>query len=79
MIGYQLGMKTLIDRLLNAARKYTVWDFGFFKILLLSAGILLGAYFHEFFDGWIAVVWAVFVITYAWVAYKTFFRYLDRR
>lgn len=69
-------MKALIDRLLDAARKYDVWDFGWFKLTLLSFGIILGTYFDEFFEAWIAVVWVLFVIGFSWVAYKTFYRYL---
>lgn len=66
-----------IDRLLNAARKYSVWDFGWFKVALFSLGILFGAYFYRFFMNYITVIWVIFVISFIWVGYKTFFRYLD--
>lgn len=70
-------MKNLIDRLMDAARKYNVWDFGLFKITLCSLGILLGAYFATFFLKYIALIWGIFIASYAWIAYKTFIKYKE--
>jgi hypothetical protein len=70
-------MKKLIDKLLNAARKYNLWDFGFFKITLISLGILLGSYFSQFFLKYISVVCVIFIVTLIWVLYKTFIKYMD--
>lgn len=40
-----------LDYLMSRARKFTAIDFVFFKLTLLSAGILLGSYFAAFFRG----------------------------
>lgn len=69
-------MTSFIDRLLTAARKYTVSDFAFLKLTLFTFGVLLATYFHDFFRNWVALVWVVFAVSYLWVMYKTFFRYL---
>lgn len=61
-----------INRLLKSAREYTVWDFAFFKIALVSFGILAGAYFSRFFLDNIALIWVVFILAYIWVMYRTF-------
>ncbi|KAF1084000.1 hypothetical protein SPSYN_02912 [Sporotomaculum syntrophicum] len=69
-------MKKLIDRLLNAARKYNVFDFACFKIALFSCGILVGGYFPQLFIKFSPIIWLIFVTTYAWVIYKTI-KYID--
>lgn len=49
--------------MLDAARRFTGFDFAIFKICLLSIGILLGTYFANFFQSWIVIVWIVAVLT----------------
>ena len=68
-------MKGFIDKALNAAKSYSVWDYGWLKLKLISFGILVGTYFAQFFIQYIIIVWAVFILTYLWVLYKTFFKY----
>ncbi len=58
-------MTNIIKDLIAVARRFTGYDFAIFKITLLSAGILLGAYFSSFFIANIAVVWIVGVL--CWV------------
>jgi len=65
-------MKTLIHYLMSQVRKYTVVDFAFFKLALLSAGILLGSYFAAFFQGIIAFIWILFIVCYSAIIYATF-------
>jgi hypothetical protein len=67
----------LVSKMLNAAKKYNAWDYTWFKLTLCSLGILLGAYFSEFFLKYISIVWAVFIITYLWVIYKTLIKYKE--
>ncbi len=57
-------MKTLLNRLMDAAHRFTAMDFAIFKICLLCMGILLGAYFSSFFHAYIVIVWIVFVVTW---------------
>ncbi len=58
-------MKTWIDYLMAQVRKFNVVDFAFFKMTLLTAGILLGSYFAAFFQGIIAWIWVLFIVSYA--------------
>ena len=65
-------MKTLINYLMSQVRKFSVVDFAFFKLTLLSAGILLGSYFAAFFQEIIVFLWILFVISYLAVIHATF-------
>jgi small multidrug resistance family-3 protein len=67
-------MNTLIQRVLKAAGKYTVMDYAGLKIALLSLGILLGAYFSNFFLNHTAFLWVVFIVSYVWIMYRTFIK-----
>lgn len=69
-------MKKFIQRALKAASKYTVMDFAFFKITLIFLGILLGAYFSEFFLSHTVFVWVVFIVSYIWIMYRTFVKHM---
>ena len=72
-------MKRFIDRALNAAKLYNVWDYGWLKVTLISFGILVGTYFAQFFHQFIVIVWAVFALSYIWIIYKTFFKYWGKK
>lgn len=65
-------MKKWINYLMAQARRYTVVDFAFLKLALLSAGILLGSYFAAFFQSYILIVWIVAAVSYTAVIYATF-------
>jgi small multidrug resistance family-3 protein len=58
-------MKNLISRLLHAAHHFTGFDFAVLKISLIFIGILLGAYFSNFFQTWIVVVWIIAITSLA--------------
>lgn len=68
-------MNKLFNKALNSTKKYTIWDFGLLKITLISLGILLGTYFSNFFLSIIMLIWIIFVISYAFIMYKTFKKY----
>ena len=65
-------MKRLLAYLMLQVRKYTLLDFTFFKLALLSAGILLGSYFAAFFQSVIVFVWILFLVSYAAIIHATF-------
>lgn len=65
-------MKKILNRLLDAARNYTVWDYGCLKIVLISLGILLGTYFSNFFLRYTSLLWAIFIVSYIRIIYRTF-------
>ncbi len=67
-------MKKWLDYLMSQAHKYTVVDFGFLKLALLSAGILLGSYFATFFQSIIALIWLLFFVSYTAIIIATFRR-----
>ncbi len=52
-------MRKFINHLMICVRHYTAADFAVFKIYLISAGILLGAYFNSFFLNHINIIWAI--------------------
>ena len=64
-------MKRFINYMTAQGRKFTAIDFMFFKLTLLSAGILLGSYFAAFFQGIIVGIWILFVICYLTTVYAT--------
>jgi len=65
-------MGQLINRALRAAKKYTLWDYAFFKITLVSLGILIGAYFSEFFLSHTLFLWIIFLVSYLCIMFRTF-------
>lgn len=71
-------MMNFTERVMRAAKKYTVWDFACLKITLLSLGILIGAYFADFFLAYAVILWPVFIFSYIWIMYKTFIKYMGR-
>ncbi len=58
-------MSNLIKNLVNAARRFSGMDFAIFKVCLLTIGILLGAYFSDFFTKYILEVWIIAIA--AWI------------
>jgi len=70
-------MSEFIQRVLKAARKYTVMDYGCLKITLLSFGILLGAYFAQFFLSYTSFLWVVFIVSSLWIMYRTFIKHMN--
>ena len=68
-------MKNLINKLLDAAKKYTVLDYSCLKITLVSLGILIGTYFSNFFSNYTSLLWIIFLISYIWIIYRTFIKH----
>lgn len=68
-------MRSIIGRMMSAAKHYTVWDFGFLKMALFSAGIIIGAYYAPFFLNYMPLLWIVAIVSFVWIAYHTFFKY----
>lgn len=65
-------MSQLINRALRAAKRYTLWDYACFKITLVSLGILIGAYFAEFFLSHTLFLWIIFLVSYICIMFRTF-------
>ena len=65
-------MFNMIEKVMDAARKYTAVDYGFFKFLMISFGILLGVYFTQSILNIIWLVWVIFIISAIWMIYKIF-------
>jgi len=68
-------MVNFINKALEAARKYTVWDYGTLKVCLFTLGLLVGQAFPPFPLEAILGLVILFVLSYAWLVYLTFFRY----
>lgn len=71
-------MKSFIERIMNTTKHYNVLDFAMLKTSLISLGILLGAYFSKFFLCYTTVLWIIFTISYVFIMYKTFFKYMKQ-
>ncbi len=59
-------MSTLLNRMIQAARKFTVLDYTIFKLCLLAFGILLGAHLSAFF---LAHIWLVWILAFVFWIY----------
>ena len=45
------------------------WQGGVFKVGMLAAGIVIGAYWHELFGGYLPVLIVLAVVSLAYVSY----------
>ena len=61
-----------IDRIIKAANRYTLWDYFLLKTTVLFFGIVIGTYFSNFLIDHTIFLWAVFLVTYVWIIYRTF-------
>lgn len=68
-------MKKLINKLLGAAKKYTVLDYSLLKLTLISLGILIGTYFSNFLSNYTLIIWIIFLISYIVIIYRTFIKH----
>lgn len=68
-------MTTFIQKALKSTQRYTIMDFALLKIALVSVGILLGAYFADFFLNYTILIWVIYILSFLWILYKTFFKY----
>ena len=65
-------MRILLGYLMAQARRYTAIDFTFFKLVLVSFGILLGSYFAAFFQSIIILIWIIFIVSWIAIMRATF-------
>ena len=65
-------MLNMIEKVMGAARKYTIVDYGFFKFLMISFGVLLGVYYTKPILHIIWLVWLIFIVSAIWMIYKIF-------
>jgi hypothetical protein len=68
-------MRKFIDKAINSARQYSLWDWGWLKIALFSFGLLMGVYFAQILSQYVTFIWAIFIFAYIWIIYKTFVQY----
>jgi len=47
---------------------FNVWELGVFKVSTVSFGILIGAYFSDFFNNWLIVLFILFLIGWIYLA-----------
>ncbi|OEF97072.1 hypothetical protein BHF68_05585 [Desulfuribacillus alkaliarsenatis] len=69
-------MRSWMNEIFESTKQYTMLDFSFLKICLISLGILLGVYFSELFLSYIFIVWTIAIVSYVFIMYKTFGKYL---
>jgi len=56
---------------------FNVWELGVFKVSAVSFGIFVGAYFSNFFNNWLIVLFILFLIGWTYLA-VTRLRYLRK-
>lgn len=58
-------MERLLNRLVHAARHYSITDFVFFKLCLLSIGVLAGYYLsgYAYFSRIISIIWIIAIVS----------------
>lgn len=61
----------MLRKLLNAAKGYSLYDWAFLKIALVSAGILLGLHLYPVLVFYKMSIGIVFVVCYLWTIYRT--------
>lgn len=66
-------MKDMVNQTMDAAKRYTVTDYGVLKIMLVTLGILIGVSEPRYFKRHKACLAGIFTGSYAWVMYRTFF------
>jgi len=56
---------------MNLFKTFTLkwWQTGLFKWGMLALGIAIGAYWHDFFDGYLPILIIVAVVSLAYVTY----------
>jgi putative Mn2+ efflux pump MntP len=61
-----------IAHLMEKARRMTVWDYGVLKAVLVTFGIIIGAYLSDFVRQYIWYVAVVFAVLYGVMIYRLF-------
>ena len=67
-------MFDFIKKIIGTANKYTLWDYFCLKTTVFSLGILMGTYFSDFFMNYTLFLWAILLVTYVCIIYRTFFK-----
>ena len=67
-------MTGFVYKLMDKARNFSMFDFAIFKTTLLSAGILIGTYLASYIMSIIWLLWIIFVVSYLYMIYISFFR-----
>lgn len=63
-----------IKLFLDKSRTFSVFDYVMFKIVLVTAGILIGGYFAPFIMPHVWIVWTLFAISYIYMAFRMFMK-----
>lgn len=46
----------------------SLWELGIFKVSIVSFGIFIGAYFSDFFNNWLIILFVLFLIGWIYLA-----------
>lgn len=59
---------------MNLFKNYTFtwWQIGIFKLALLAIGVAIGAYWHEFWNGYLPTLIVIAVVASAYTMYVSF-------
>ena len=66
-------MKEIINWLMAKAKRFTVLDWAVLKVLLLSLGTMIGAYFSNFFKKLAPLMWIIVALSYGYMIYRMLF------
>lgn len=70
--GLAMLKLNIVKKVMDATKKYTVVDYGFFKFLMITFGMLLGVYYTEAILDFLGLIWAIFIVSAVWMIYKIF-------
>lgn len=62
----------VIDKGMKGVKRFTVMDFGIFKVCIFVLGILTGVYFFDYFKNKKGILWTTFGVSYAHTMCRTF-------
>lgn len=71
-------MKRFLSKIQRAANQFSMVDFAIFKIYLVSVGILLGAYFAQFWLLHLTPLWIVAALSCIYVLIELVRLYLKK-
>ncbi|MDP3385689.1 MAG: hypothetical protein Q8S24_00540 [Eubacteriales bacterium] len=67
-------MSAYFKKVMDSAHKYSIFDFGIVKTMLITFGILIGLYLPIPLFRIIWLIILIFGLSLAWTVYITFFR-----
>lgn len=69
----QLSYAVFMDYIMDRVRRFSILDFGIFKLCILSIGMIIGSFFSKCLKKCTPVLVIIALASYAYLIYKLFF------